>query len=898
MAIEAGQQLLHYRLIDQIGEGGMGVVWRALDTTLDREVAIKFLPDALAANVDRLARFEREARLLASLDHPSIAAVYGLHEVETLTPSSGSGQAGSVRFLAMEFVGGEDLSDRLARGKLPSAEALELFGKICEALEAAHDAGVVHRDLKPANVMVTPDGNVKVLDFGLAKAVSPSEAPVGGEAGPTMTSAQTAVGMIMGTAGYMSPEQARGRPVDARADVWASGCLFYEMLTGRRAFDGDTISDTLASVLRTEPDLSALPETTPPRLVRLMRRCLAKDARNRLRHAGDVRLELAETSEFEEHATADRSRRRSSRTAVVTLATIALAALLVAAWGWLRPGPSESKRPVRFEVIGAEDGIAIDPWSLAVSEDGRRIAWVVTDGFSRNLVLRDIDSTEIVSVPDTDGAYRPSFSPDGNSIAFYAQDKLRRFDIGARRSIDLCDSNEGAGISWRDPDTIIYNTAWISGLYRVPANGGVPEAVTQLDDRDGEIGHWFPDVLPGGRNVLITRWRTGLDDIAVAVASLETGEARDLIPRASFARYLPSGHIAFARSGAMFVAPFDLDRLEITGDAVEVLDNVEQQWSSGSSTWDVSRNGVLAYLPGGLWSTKRSVVRVSRDGTVEPIPVEKGAYLSATISPDGEKLAMTVFENGRTNVVIRDLSRGTDVRLPSEDVNTWPLWSPDGREIAFTSARLGPWDIYRFAIDGGTKPVPLVEGDPDQIPLDWSEDGRFIVWQENYAEIRAIDLHGDMSVRTLDLGGAAMQGLSISPDSRWVAHTAWVSGRREVFVRPFPEGTKAYQVSIGGGDFPLWAADGRSLFYRGRDAVFAVPVRVDGSDLVAGRPEELFRGDFLYNDDPHEWSFDASTDSLILIQGGENEVSRDRFTVLTDWFPEVAGASRRPGLGG
>jgi serine/threonine-protein kinase len=513
----------------------------------------------------------------------------------------------------------------------------------------------------------------------------------------------------------------------------------------------------------------------------------------------------------------------------------------------------------------------------------------VTDGLSQSLVLREIDSTEIIAVPDSDGAARPAFSPDGNSIAFYAQEKLRRFDLGGRRSIDLCDAIDGAGISWREDDTIIYNSGWISGLQRVSATGGTPEAVTQLDERDGEIGHWFPDALPGGRSVLVTRWRTGLDDIAVAVASLETGESRDLIPRASFARYLPSGHIAFSRSGAMYVVPFDLDRLEITGDAVEVLNDVEQQWANGSSTWAVSDSGVLAFLTGGLWSTHRQIVRVGRDGSVAPLPVEPAAYLSAMLSPQGDKLAMTVFENGKTNVVIRDLSRGTDVQLPSDDVNTWPVWSPEGDEIVFNSARNGPWDIYRFAVDGGTRPEPLVEETPDQIPLAWSADGRFIVWQENYVEIRAIDFGAEGGFRTIDLGGGAPQGLSISPDSKWVAYDAWVSDRNEVFVRGFPDGQRAYQVSVGGGGFPLWSADGRSVLYRGGDAVFAVPVRIETGEVIVGRPEELFRGDFLRDNDPHEWSYDSRTDSLIMIQNGENEISRDRFVVIVDWFDEVAG---------
>jgi serine/threonine protein kinase/Tol biopolymer transport system component len=896
--IQAGQQLLHYRLIETIGKGGMGEVWKAVDTNLGREVAIKILPDQFAQDPERLARFGREARLLASLSHPNLAAVYGLHESDTSTgspstPSTGSGQASSgqaVHFLAMELVEGEDLSARLSRGKLPVEDALELTRQVCEAVEAAHDAGVVHRDLKPANVMLTHDGKVKVLDFGLAKALAGDPPPgsgVSASLSPTMTSAGTQAGMILGTAAYMSPEQARGKAVDRRADIWALGCLLFEMLTGRGVFGGETVTDTLAAVVRAEPDWKSLPPETPAAVRRVLRRSLEKDPARRLRDAGDLRLEIDEASagsgEPDAIATtpAPPNATTSNRWIGLVWALSGAALALIAAWFWLTPPPATRSTPARFEIVAATGETLIDPWSLTISPDGRRIAWVVVDGAHRSIHLRELDGLETLQLPATDGASNPAFSPDGQSIAFYADGKLRRFDLGDRRSIDLCDAIDGAGISWGRDGTIVFNAGWISALSRVSAEGGSPEPVTRLDEQDGEIGHWFPHLLPDNEHVLISRWRTGLDDMSVAVASLDSGDIRDLVPRASFARFVPPDRLLFARAGAVYAVPFDPNSLEISGSPEIFVDGVEQQWSSGNSTWAVSGNGVLAYLPGGLWSTKRTIVRVSRQGSVEPMDIEPGAYLNVAMSPDGKRMAMTEFENGKTNVLIRDLARGVDTRLPMDAVNTFPVWNPDGSEIVFDTARHGPWDIYRWPVDGSSEPEPLVEETPDQIPLAWSPDGRFLLWQEAYAEIRVMDLLGDGSSKTL-LSNSNAQGLSISPDSRWVAFDAWVSGQKEVLVRRFPDGVRDYQVSIDGGEFPLWSRDGRELQFRRGDAVLAASIRIVGDEIVAEHPRELFRGDYVNQNDPHEWSYDPTTDELIMIRKGDHELARDRFVVLID----------------
>ena len=882
MAIESGQQLLHYRLIEKIGEGGMGMVWKAVDTDLGREVAIKFLPEGFAGDADRLTRFEREARLLASLNHPCIAAIYGLHECD------------GTRFLAMELVQGEDLSVRMARGRLPVEDALEVAGQVCEAFVAAHDAGVVHRDLKPANVMLTPEGKVKVLDFGLAKALVGAPASgsgVSASLSPTMTSAGTQAGMILGTAAYMSPEQARGKPVDRRADIWALGCLLFEMLTGSAAFKGETVTDTLASVVRAEPDWESLPSQTSASVRRVLRRALEKDPTRRLRDAGDVRLEIdeglagsGESETIAEGSASPASATRGRWTSVLWALGGAVLAM-IAAWFWLAPPPAAPGVLARFEVVGATGETLIDPWSLAISPDGRRIAWIVIEGAHRAIHLREIDGLETLRLPDTDGANRVAFSPDGQSIAFFANNKLRRFDLGGRHAIDLCEANEGAGISWSSDGTIVFNDGWISSLSLVSAEGGEPAPATHLDEADGEIGHWFPDVLPDGRHVLISRWRTALNDMTVAVASLDTGEIRDLVPRASFARFVPPNRLLFTRAGAIYVVPFDPDSLEISGSPAVVVDGIEQTWDNGGSTWAVSGNGALAYLSGGLWSTRRTISRVSRQGVAEPLDIEPGAYLHVAMSPDGKRLATTRFENGETNVWIRDLSRGIDTRLPLDATNGYPLWNPDGSEIVFDTALKGPWDIYRFKVDGTAKPEVVVEGIPDQVPLAWSPDGRFLVWQESYSETRAMDLLGDRTPMNLL---PQSDGVSISPDSRWIAFDTEISGQTEVLVRGFPDGTLDYRVSIDGGRYPLWSRDGRELFFRRGDAVLAASMRITGDELIAERPRELFRGSFIAQADRLGWSYDPTTDELIMIGKGDHEISRDRFVVVTDWPATLA----------
>jgi serine/threonine-protein kinase len=852
----------------------MGQVWRALDQDLGREVAIKVVSDVFSDDADRLARLEREARLLASLSHPAIAAVYGLHEHE------------GTRFLAMELVEGEDLGVHLERGPLSIDDALEIARGISEALTAAHDASVIHRDLKPSNVMLTRDGKVKVLDFGLAKALADepgSGSSASASLAPTMTSGGTRAGVILGSASYMSPEQARGKPVDRRADTWALGCLIYETLTGTRAFAGDTVTDTLAAVVRAEPDWSALPPGTPASIHRLLRRLLEKDPARRLRDAGDVGLELddalAGTSTGEATSPSTAGPRHGWAWALGGAALTALVAL--AAWTTLRPTPAGPGSPVRFEIVATTEDVPVSPWSLTLSPDGQRVAWVVDDGAERAIWLREMDGLEAERLPDTEGATYPAFSPDGRSIAFYAKGKIRRIDLGSRRAIDLCPSNEGAGISWGRDGTIVFNDNWLSALSRVSAEGGTVEAATGLDEAYGEIGHWFPQLLPDGEHVLISRWRTALNDMTIAVASLATGEIRELVPRASYARFVAPDRLLFTRAGAIHAVRFDPDTREVSGDPVLVVDGVEQQWDNGLSTWTASDEGTLAYLPGSLWVTRRAIVRVDREGAIEPLDIEPGPYVHAAISPDGSRLATTEFRGGRVNVVIHDLSRGVTTPVPLDAMNAYPVWGPDSREILFDTAQKGPWDVHRFEVDGSLPPQGVLEDATDQIPWDWSTDGRYVVWDENYSSLHAMDLHDEREPTVVATAGT--QGASLSPDARWIAYATEIAGRNEVLVRRFPDGERDVRVSAEGGSYPLWGRDGREILYRRGDAVIAAGVSVSGDTLTVDRPRILFRERSLLEAGRHLWSYDRTTDTFVVVQRGDREISRDRFVVVLDW---------------
>ena len=712
-----GQTLGHYEILSPLGAGGMGQVYRARDTTLDRDVAIKVLPEDFADDADRLARFEREAKLLASLNHPNIATIFGFEESDR------------VRFIAMELVEGQSLAERIeASGRIEINEALEIARRIALALEAAHEAGVIHRDLKPANVQVATDGTVKVLDFGLAKAYEAEGSDPSSDLShsPTIMAA-TGTGVIMGTAPYMSPEQARGKPIDKRTDIWAFGCVLYEMLAGKRAFGGEDVSETLASILRDQPDWNALPDTLPPGVAPFLRRCLAKDPHRRLHDIADMRLALGGAFELREDDATLTASPRFSAALPWTVATIAILVAVAAGARLGREDHMRSVEPVRFTLQLPEDASTVHSGSLAISPDGSQLVFPGRRGPTGTLYLRPLGELEPRSLRGTEGGVVPFFSPDGTWLGFYANGQLRKVPVGGDVPVTIVEKAGFYGASWGDRGNIAYVEAVSSPLMAVPADGGAPHELTNL--QPGELGHWWPQFLPGERALLFTNYAT---EPLIEVHLLDTGERRVLIENGAFGRYVPSGHLLFVRDGALLAAPFDLERLEIVGGELPILEDIAFQSTEAGSQYAVSDTGLLVYLSSSAFDPPAELTVVDRDGRIDRLPVQVGRYQGPRVSADGSRLAVVIREAGH-DLWSLDLERGSRLRvtnLPGTEMS--PVWTPDGRELIF--AYEGPrrfFEIARIAADGAGDLDPLlgVEApERDSYPGSINPDGTVLAY--------------------------------------------------------------------------------------------------------------------------------------------------------------------------
>ncbi|MGH9366884.1 MAG: protein kinase domain-containing protein [Thermoanaerobaculia bacterium] len=858
MNVEPGATLGRFLVGSRLGAGGMGEVWAARDETLGRSVALKILPEAFAADPERLSRWEREARLLASLNHPNIATLFGLERVEGRD------------ILVLEKVAGQTLEERIAEGPIPVREALPLFAQIAAALEAAHEAGIVHRDLKPANIKVTPEGRVKVLDFGLAKLLA--EGPTLGDesALPTLTSGPTGAGVVLGTVAYMSPEQARGRPVDKRTDIWAFGCTLFEALSGRPAFRGETPSDTLARVIEREPDWAALPDQTPPLARQLLRRCLRKEPGERLRDMGDARIEIMEAiAEADRPAPAaapepSGRRRRSALLAAVGFVLGAAAAGL--AWraffsraGAVGGAPAAARFTVR---LPAGLGVTIrNSSSLAFSHDGTRIAFAARGRAESGLWIRRLDALEAARLPGTERARSPFFSPSDDWIGFDAGEKLKRLPSTGGTPQSLCELPYPAGASAMSDGSIVFVPSFTGGLFRLPIEGGPPQRLTTPDRPRGEFAHILPDALPDGRGVLFTLYRgEGFDQSSIAVLSGKTGKTRVVLDGGYHARWSPGGHVVFLRGSKLHAAPFDLERLAATGPAVAVLEGAANDAGSGAALFDVSPTGALAYVPGGTQFAARSLVRLDRSGKAETI-LEASQYLSPRVSPDGRRLALWI-EDVKAQVCVYDLARAAVSRAAWSPDDHSPVWSPDGRSLAFESGREGAHQIYIGQADGTGENARVTAGEHHHYLTDWSRDGRWLAFVEFHPKtgadvwIAAADGRGE--ARPVVRTPSSEKEAAFSPDSRWLAYVSDESGLYEVYVQPFPGPGSRIQVSTGGGEEPAWSRDGRELFYRSGNRMMAVPVG-SGQQLDPGKPEPLFTGMFFDNITPSR-SYDVGPD--------------------------------------
>jgi serine/threonine-protein kinase len=795
MPLTAGDKLGPYEILSQLGAGGMGVVYRANDPRLHRDVAIKI------AAAEFSEHSAREARLAAALNHVNICHIYDV----------------GPNYLVMELVEGPTLADRLKPGPLPLDEALAIAKQIAAALEAAHEKGIVHRDLKPGNIKVRDDGTVKVLDFGLAKSAGGPSPDANLENSPTVTLEQaTRTGVIVGTAGYMAPEQARGKPVDKRADIWAFGVVLYEMLTGRRLFHGETVSDTLAAVLTAESDWSSVPSTAEP----LLRRCLVRDPQQRLRDIGDAwfLLEARPLAIIAEPRSSTPWRIATAALALVSAA--ALASLWMATRHTAAPAPSLLRLNVDFG-----DDAALAPRrgaAIALSPDGSRIVYItghpIADG---RLAVRRLDQAQAMLIPGTDGAEAPFFSPDGKSIAFFADGKLKKVEAAGGTPVSLCDAPSSRAGSWGDDDNIFFAATNRGGISRVPAAGGAPQPVTELDPKKGEWTHRYPQVLPGSEAVLFVNGSNfPLGEGAIEVYSSKTATRKTLVEMGAYPRFLYSGHLVYVHRGTLFAAPMDPSRMELTGAAVPVLEDVSYESGTGTAAFTFSRSGIFAYVAVDPNDRMRPIGVLDEKGKMELLPVPKARFGNPRISPDGKRLAVTIEEGSSANIWIYEFATQRLARFPFPNGGSErPLWTPDGKYLAFFSdARTPGPGIYLMRADGTGTPQRLVEG-PDLILSSFSSDsGRLNYHLEQGPKRGSWMLPLDWSDAAHPKPGISERfdaGILpvFSNDQQWVAYEGSVAGTPELFVMPRPGPGGPWQISAGGVS-PVWSRTVPEIFFQ------------------------------------------------------------------------------------
>jgi Tol biopolymer transport system component len=901
VAFASGTRLGAYEILSLIGSGGMGEVYRARDSRLNRDVAIKVLPADVAADHDRLARFEREAQVLASLNHPSIAQIHGVDD------SSGTPA------LVMELVEGPTLADRIAKGPIPLDEALPIAKQIAEALEAAHEQGIIHRDLKPANIKVRPDGAVKVLDFGLAKAFEPAPSTAGNVTmSPTLSIHATQAGIILGTAGYMSPEQARGKPVDRRSDIWAFGCVFYEMLSGRQAFAGDTITDVIAAVVTRQPEWSDLPSTMPPRIRALIARCLQKDPSKRLPHIGVARLEIDDPdADPLAVATTDATGRGSrARTTVPwALAVVGLATAGALGGLMLRHREAATFGAVRFALTTAGDvtfghnvngrGSGPPAPQFAPSPDGRIIAYVAYKaGQSPELWIRRLDESFARVLPGTDDASFPFWSPDSRFIAFFAQGKLKTIDIGGAPPLTVCEASAGEGGTWNRDNVIVFAADGASGLFRVSAGGGGATPVTKLDAASGEYSHRWPQFLPDGRHFLYLAMRGAVGGSAAAtdlraiyVASLDSAD-RTLVLRGALRPAYGSGHLLFLREATLMAQPFDTRTLRLVGDPVPIANGVANNVSNGRTALSLSDSGALAYRTGVTASAGRQVlVWRDRTGQTRGTVGAPADYVEAQLSPDARTVAVLIgnrvvpdpnaqgpqpgdlwtLDLSRNAIPTRLTSRANQLKQGLE-------WSVDSRRVAFMGVDGSRGGVYAQAVPG--------VGDAERLfafeglgallyrPTSWSPDGRFVALRlfdlgNSHRMIDLLPIFGDRKPTPVFQSTFNYDNAVFSPDGRWIAYTSDKGGTSDVYVRAFPNGDREWRLSERAGDAPKWRGDGRELFYWNPllRSMMAVAIRSDGS-FELGTPVKLFDVAFMPRGGVGQYSVTADGQRFLIIEGG------------------------------
>ncbi len=904
MKLTSGSRLGPYEITGKLGEGGMGEVWRATDSKLKREVAIKVLPAEFTDDRERLARFEREAQLLAQLHHPNIASIYGLEE------------SGGVRALVMELVEGPTLAERTKAGRLFLEESLSVARQIAEALEEAHEKGIVHRDLKPANVKAPVDGKVKVLDFGLAKAMDPPGASSAADAGrsptlmnsPTMTAAQgTQLGVILGTAAYMSPEQARGGAVDKRADIWAFGVVLFEMLSGRPLFAADTVSDTLAGVLKTEVDFSSLPASTPPAVRLLLRRCLERNPKNRLHDIADARIVLddliAGRAGDEAREPGPPLARRDARATAAWVAALLVVGAAAALAGFLasRRGTPPAE-PLRLSMpLAADQELLIGANStLAFSPDGRSLVFTGRTGGRQLLFRRELGGGEAVPIPGTDGGDSAFFSPDGRWIGFVSGGQMMKVAAEGGRPFRLAEQLGSGGSAWLRDGTIVFAPSYSDGLFQVPADGGAAERLTTPDSAGGELGHWWPDPLPGDRKVVFTAFRTPVDKSRIGVLDLATRKVTWAVDGGFFGRYVSTGHLLYARGQRLYAVPFDPDTASTKGAAVALVDDVLVSQTSGYAMAAVSSRGMLACVTESLGNPLRELVWLDRTGRASPAVGERRRFLSASLSPDDRQIALTILGESR-DLWTYSLERKTLSRLTSgEGTEFGPVWSRDGRELFYVVDR-PPFELTRIAVGAPDSGRPIWD---ETTKLDTtgpavSPDGRTIAFTltepQTSANLYARPIDGSAPPRPIRATRSEEKYVTFSPDGSCVVYQSNETGRPEIYAQPYPGPGDRVQVSSDGGTDPLWARNGE-IFYRHDDELMVVTARFSGR-VELSSPRSLFTFPILPGSSNDSQMYDVTRDGARILAVTIPEGARPRqVEVVTDWtsaLPRLAPGGGR-----
>jgi len=893
MSLSAGSRLSFYEVLAPLGAGAMGEVWRAKDTRLDREVAIKVLPVHFADDNERLKRFEREAKVLATLNHPNIAQIYGVD------------QSDDICFFALELVQGETLETRLKRGALALDETLEVCGQIAAGLEAAHAAGVIHRDLKPANVCITSEGKVKLLDFGIAKPMSSGD----GTKSSTDSVLSTEHGRLLGTPTYMAPEQVRGKSIDKRVDIWAFGCVLYECLTAKRAFAGESLTDVLGAVLHTTPDYAALRKDVPPALRTLLERCLAKERAQRLPDASVVRFLLSEPALL--GAGADPAPSARSIGLPLVLGSVAVAVLATAAvMRLLAPVPVApgSATLTRTSVVLPEGDFVTrtNLAPLALSPDGSLVVYVGQREGKTQLFARALSEPEPRALEGTEGAVMPFFSPDGKWIAFFANGSIKKVATsGAGLQIVSTEAPDPRGGSWGTDGTIYFAPTNIGGLMKVSASGGAASVFSTPDRGKSEISHRWPQMLPDGEHLLFTVWTgPGHDECQIVVQSIASGERHVLVSGGDGARYV-DGHLVYARLDGLFTAPWLPSQTDIGGAAPVALPEHPRQENEGAAAYAVSDNGALVFLQGGPDRSKHRVLWVERSGTVQALPLPERDYEGVALSPDGSRAVVQIMA-GAGGLWLYDFARDTLTPFATTGGSSQaPVWTPDGKRILYRGTRNGLRNVYWKAADGTGDEVRLTSGEGvTHTPMCVSPDGEWLVYGESgrqaqgLSDILAIRLTADASApgtertpRALVQTAASENLAQLSPDGRWLAYVSDLSAKQEVYVQPFPGPGPSQQVSTDGGLDPLWSPDGRELFYTSNDKLMVATVTSTPA-FAADRPRVLYEGRFRGSTNG-KTSYSISPDGqrFLRVQQAQRESAVTRIEVVIGWAGQLKAAA-------